>query len=203
MRRRGDQPVTWALLTAASLGVACLGFLVPSQIISRAGRVSEQPVVKALQRTTSRSSVAPGNLPQRTTTVNQFLKVTGVAKNLRQPSLPPSSLPSTTTTSAAPPQAVEPTAFALPHPHIVGYVDAPTAALATYLFHGDLAGAEVTIKNESSGDLLVTLGSGDPAVLSAGSSRSIALPLGDNSLVSTATTQGVQSYSLTYIGASL
>ncbi len=98
---------------------------------------------------------------------------------------------------------IEPAAFAVPHPHINGYVDAPMAALASYLFHGDLTGATVFIKNESSEDLLVTFGNGTPTVLAAGTSLKNPLPLGDSFLVITATANGVQSYSLTYTGASL
>ena len=118
--------------------------------------------------------------------------------------VPKHPAPSTTTTTlTVPVPTVEPTAFAIPLPHINGYVDAPVAALATYLFHGELASATVTIKNESSSDLLVTLGNGLPSVVAPGASFESPLPNGDSPLLITATAIGVQSYSLVYTGASL
>ncbi|MEI7479749.1 MAG: hypothetical protein WCK25_05500 [Actinomycetes bacterium] len=205
MAKMSEPSFGWALLTTSCLGLAVIATVatphpsspraplstrhsqpsptLPSPTAHSVRHGAAQPAVN-LQPTphVEARTIALGS---HRTTVNQQDHQTLPTTTT---TIPTSSQVTSTTTTTEP--VVQ---MAAVTPHSVGYVAQPLAALASYDLSAE-SGGEVTVRNESTMALLITVDRGKASSLDASTSLVVKLSLGLHQLEISASSTSPQSY---------
>ncbi len=210
MARMSEQSLGWALLTSACLGLAFIATVAqPTPTATRVAVATptsvpsrELVVIEATPPATTRSPLQRAPLTrQQPTAVTRTVGLINTTPSRNFPS-PVTANPTTTTSTPPNTTATSPTAAPTPvvemarsAPHGVGYVAQPLAAIATYTVTAD-SGGTVTLHNESSAPLLVTVDRGQALSLESATAYTVQLSVGVHQLDLLATTTSAQSYAI-------